>query len=324
MIKTIAYLKTRQISKIDTESISEYLKKGALIWVDIDSPNAADYDILSEIFDFHPLAIEDCKSKFHLPKINDYKDYLFLVWHAIEDISPNHDTENKVKANELDVFIGANYLVTVHRKHINYIDEIQLKMLETPSIMKLGLDALLHDVLDHLVDEYFLTVDRISNQIDAIEDIIFENASKQQIKNLFALKHQLLFIRKIVAPERDIINVLSHSNSDIIGGQLHIYFLDIYDHLIRILDLVDTSRDVIGGAMDIYLSSVSNRLNEVMKKLTIVATIFMPLTLITGIYGMNFKHMPELDVPFFYYGALIFMVVFAIGMFAYFKWKKWW
>jgi len=324
MIKTVAYSKTQQISKIDPASISDYLKQGDLVWADINSPKDADYDILSEIFDFHPLAIEDCRSKFHLPKINDYKDYLFVVWHAIEDISPNHASDNKIKTVELDIFIGSNYLVTVHKKQIPYIDEIQQKVLDKPSMMKLGLDALLHDILDHLVDEYFLNVDRISNQIDTIEDVIFENASKQQIKNLFSLKHQLLFIRKIVAPERDIINVLSRSNSDIIGGQLHIYFLDIYDHLIRILDLVDTSRDVIGGAMDIYLSSVSNRLNEVMKKLTIVATIFMPLTLITGIYGMNFKHMPELDVPFFYYGTLIFMVMFAIGMFAYFKWKKWW
>lgn len=320
MIKTIVLTSATETKEIQTDQLEKFLHQKALIWLDIQSPAETDFKILSSIFNFHPLAIEDCKSKFHLPKINDYKEYFFLIWHALQDIPAT----DRIETVELDIFVSANYLVTLHSKGIPYIKEVQDRCMKKPEIMTQGLDRLLHDILDHLVDDYFLTVDRISNQIDALEDLIFKKAAENQIKELFALKHQMLFIRKLVAPERDIVNTLSRFDSEIVKGQLHIYFQDIYDHLIRILDLIDTSRDVIGGAMDIYLSTVSNRLNEVMKKLTIVATIFMPLTLITGIYGMNFRHMPELELPYFYFAVLIFMLVFAVGMFGYFKWKKWW
>jgi magnesium transporter len=320
MFKTLAYSPTTGTKEIDISEISDFLNKGAFIWLDIRDPAEKDYEILLDIFNFHPLAIEDCKTKFHLPKINDYDKYIFLIWHAIQDIPATP----RIETIEVDIFISRNYLVTLHTKQISHIDEIQNECLKTPDIIKLGLDKLLHNLLDHIVDDYFLIVDRISNQIDALEDQIFKNPAERHVKELFTLKHQMLFIRKLAAPERDVVNMLSRFNSEIVKGRMHIYYQDIYDHLIRILDLIDTSRDVISGAMDIYLSTVSNRLNEVMKKLTIVATIFMPLTLITGIYGMNFRYMPELTIPFFYFGILFLMIIFAVGMFVYFKWKKWW
>ncbi len=232
--------------------------------------------------------------------------------------------KSALETTEVDVFISTSYLVTIHAKAVPYTNVLQRKCLDNSDLFKAGTDKLLHDLLDNIVDEYFRVIDRISDRIDQLEDLIFEQSQESYIKELFSLKHQMLFLRKLAAPERDLINALNHIGSDIITDQVYIYYLDVYDHLIRILDLIDTARDVVSGAMDIYLSQVSNRLNEILKKLTLVATVFLPLTLITGIYGMNFKNMPELGIPYFYLGVLIFMFVFAAIMFGYFRWKKWW
>jgi len=320
MIKALTYSQATGAREFDISELKDLLSKREFVWLDIQDPKDPDFDLLSDVFKFHPLAIEDSRSKFHLPKINEYEDHVFLIWHAIKDIP---DTP-RMETVEVDIFLGRNYLVSLHPMQISHINKTQEECLTTPDRMKFGPDYLLHSLLDRIVDDYFLIVDKISNRIDGLEDLIFKNPDEKHIKALFALKHQMLFIRKLVAPERDIVNALSRFDSEIVKGRMRIYFQDIYDHLLRVVDLVDTSRDVIGGAMDIYLSTVSNRLNEVMKKLTIVATIFMPLTLISGIYGMNFRHMPELSIRYYYFGVLGFMLFFAIGMFSYFRWRKWW
>ncbi len=320
MIRAVAYSPAAGAREFEIGELKDLLAKGEFIWLDIQDPEDRDFDLLADAFKFHPLAIEDSRSKFHLPKINEYEDHIFLIWHAIKDVPETP----RLETAEVDVFLGRNYLVSIHPMEISHLNKAHEECLKTPDLMKLGLDYLLHSVLDRIVDDYFLIVDRISNRIDGLEDLIFKNPDERHIKALFELKHQMLFIRKLVAPERDIINTLSRFDSEVVKGQMRIYFQDIYDHLIRVVDLVDTSRDVISGAMDIYLSTVSNRLNEVMKKLTIVATIFMPLTLISGIYGMNFRHMPELSIRYYYFGVLAFMFFFAIGMFSYFRWRKWW
>jgi magnesium transporter len=320
MHNVIAFFTKKGTGRIKTDQIKEAISEGGLIWLDIEGPSEEEFSLLTDIFSFHPLAIEDSKVRFHLPKINDYGNYLFLIWHAVQDVP----STPKLETAEVDIFISNNYLVTIHAEAVPYINELREKCLKNADLMKSGTDRLLHDLLDNLVDEYFKVIDRISDRIDALEDVIFKESTEDHIKELFVLKHQMLVMRKLTAPERDLINTLNHFESQIIRDQVYIYFLDVYDHLIRILDLIDTARDVIGGAMDIYLSQVSNRLNEIMKKLTLVATVFLPLTLITGIYGMNFRNMPELEMPYFYFGVIIFMVVFTVSMFGYFKWKKWW
>ncbi len=292
-------------------------QKGTLVWVDIPFPANEDFEFLKETFNFHPLALKDSAQAFHYPKLDDYKDYLFLVWN---DLKTNED---KLKLTELDIFLGENYLVTLHKGEIEELEQAYQLCLENGFIGK-GTDWVLYYLLNSMVNDYFGFIDQLSDAIDLLGDKIFKEFKERHIKELFNFKHKLLLVRKVVAPEREILNLLSRYGSPLIKTETIIYFQDIYDHLIRITDLIDTLRDVISGTIDIYLSIVSNRLNEMMKKLTILATIFAVLTLITGIYGMNFQYMPELKWTYGYFVILGLMFVVSILLLVYFRVKKWW
>jgi len=321
MIRTLLSSSVEGLKEnVSLKGIKDFIDKdGFFIWVDFEAPPEEDFNLLAKVFNFHPLAIEDSKTKFNLPKIDDYKEYLFIVWSDLLDIS----NTDRIKTAEVDVFLGKNFLVTIHDKKVKSIDSVYARCKETPDFMGRGIEWVLHDVLDRMVDGDFLLVDRISDEVDELEDKIFKASTKEDLKKLFLYKRQLLNIRKIIAPQREIINSLIRHEL-FIERRAYIYFQDIADHLIRIIDFVDTARDIISMAVDIYLTTVSNRLNEVMKKLTIVATIFMPLTLITGIYGMNFKNMPELYWQYGYFTVLLVMMLIAVGIFIYFKFKRWW
>lgn len=321
MVKTLIYTGDgKLITDASLVETHQYIKKGeATVWVDIEKPTDEEFDLLSNVFAFHPLTIEDCKSPYHLPKIDAYENYLFTIWHAIVDIPGT----SKIETSAVDIYFGKNYIVTV-RQEIARVSRLRERLLEYPANLGRGVDWLLHSLLDDLVDDMFLTVDRISDEIDSLEDLIFESPQQEHIRKLFTLKHQLLSLRKVSAPQREIVSNLLKYDSFFFGKETYVYFQDIADHLIRIVDLVDTARDVVSGAIDIYLSSISNRLNEIMKRLTILATIFGPLTVITGIYGMNFEFMPELQWQYGYFLVLFGMFIFATGIFAYFKLKKWW
>ncbi len=322
MVKILTYSLDRGLSEeADLHSVPERLReRDSIVWLDFENPGDTDFQFLKETFHFHPLALEDSRTKFNLPKIDNYEDYVFLIWHAfIEEFESEEAT-----TAEVDFFVGTNYLVSIHNEKILLLDKVYQRSLKDPGLLKKGIDWILHTILDTLVDGYFPLLDIISNKIDLLEDEIFENPLPDHLRSLFTHKHQLLHLRKIISPEREIIVSLTHYNSSFIREHVQIYFADIHDHLIRIIDLIDTDRDVISGAMDIYLSTISNRLNEVMKKLTIVAFVFMPLTLISGIYEMNFRNMPELTWRYGYYAVLLLMVIIAFSIIVYFKKVKWW
>lgn len=322
MTSNLVYRPEKGIEEnLSLDKVLEYLKdKSTLAWLDFTNPTEDDYQVLLKDFGFHPLAVEDCKTQFHLPKIDDYESYLFLVWHAMAD---NPKTA-KIETTEIDIFLEKNFLISLHEKKVANIESVFQEFLKRTEDISRGVVWILHRLLDSMVGDYFPLVDRISNEIDLLEDKIFEDPSQSQLRKLFMLKHQMLSVRKIAAPEREIINVLSGGGSQLVEKGAYFYFQDIYDHLIRIVDMVDTARDVIGGAMDIYLSTLSNKTNEVMKKLTVVATIFMPATLITSLYGMNFKYMPELEFRYGYLMVWVAIFGFGLGMFIYFRRKGWW
>ncbi|MBI4744582.1 MAG: magnesium/cobalt transporter CorA [Actinobacteria bacterium] len=322
MVRLLTYTPEEQLrDNIRIDQLKQYLEsKNSLVWIDLEEPSNKEFSILKDIFNFHPLAIEDCVSKFHLPKIDDYENYLFLIWHSLID----NEKTARLETAEVDIFIGPNYLVTLHAEKISEIDNLYNSVLKHADLLKTGVDILLHTLLDDVTDKYFPLLDRISDKIDLLEDKMFSEPTREDLRDLFVIKHQMLTVRKIIAPEREVINALARYNTHIIRSKHIIYFQDIYDHLIRLTDLVDTSRDLTAGAMDIYLTSISNKLNEIMKRLTIVASIFMPLTLISSIYGMNFKFMPELNLRYSYFVVLIIMAIIAIWMTLYFKKKKWW
>lgn len=265
--------------------------------------------------------MEDTRTKFNPPKIDSYDSYLFIIWHAVID------TAGKTRAEEItaeiDIFVSQKYLVSIHDKKIPVIDGIYDTVLKEQQLFQKGTDWLLHRLLDAFVDGYFPYMDSISDGIDTLEDEMFENPKREHLRTLFSYKHQLLHLRKIVGPEREIASSLARYPS-LITEHTQFYFADVQDHLIRIVDSIDTDRDMISSAMDIYLSQISNRLNEVMKTLTVVTVILLPLTLITGVYGMNFRYMPELTWRYGYFGVILLMIIVAATLAFYFKRKNWW
>ncbi len=288
------------------------------IWVDLEAATVEEALILSRDFNFHPLAIEDCIAETLLPKIDDFGDYLFLVFHGSRP-----ETGKPFETVEINFFLGANYLVTYHDAPSRSITRTKDRCTKMSPAMTQGVDFLLHDILDGLVDNYFPILDRFDEAIERIEAQVFSQPDKTVLNQIFDLKRDVLHLRRVTGPQRDILNRLSRDPFRVIGEKASIYFRDVYDHLARIVDLSDLYRDMVSSALDAYLSSVSNRLNEVMKVLTIFTATLMPLTLITGIYGMNFDHMPELSMRYGYHGVLVVMLVVMVAMFAYFRRKKW-
>lgn len=321
MISGISFNReTKKSTRIKFPEMQRRLAGGEIVWLDLEAPADKDYQSLKKVFGLHELEQEDSQSTFHLPKLDEYADHLFIIWHALND----DPMTSKIEHAQVNIFLGKNFLITVHDKKLPYIDEIISTCCKGQQFFGDAADWILHMIVDRFVDEYFPLIDRISNKIDFIEDNVFTKPDSKEMRKLFVLKHELLEIKKIVAPQRDIISQLSRFENKFISAEHLMYYRDIFDHLIRVLDLVDSGRDVVSGIMDIYLSSISNRMNEIMTRLTIVATIFLPLTLITGIYGMNFRFMPELNWRYWYFVVWGFILAFGVGSYLYYKKKLNW
>ncbi|RJQ32393.1 MAG: magnesium and cobalt transport protein CorA [Actinobacteria bacterium] len=322
MFRNLVYNKsTKESREVSIDQLKAYLDdENSVVLVDLLNPTDKDYQQLAPVFGFHQLTLDDSKKEFHLPKLDDYPDYLFLIWHALND---NPKTEN-VENSQVSFYLGKNYLVVIHAEDLKILNEVCDRHAKSCKVIEEGADLLMHTYLDRMTDEYFPLMDRLSAEADILEDKIFEDPRTEYLKDLFAIKHKLLDIRKIVSPQRDMISQLTRFEAKFIKPGNLAFFRDIFDHLLRVIDLADSTRDIVTGAMDIYLSQVSNKLNEIMKKLTIVATIFLPLSFIASVYGMNFRFMPELTHRAGYPGALLFMLLVAVGIIMYTKKKKWW
>jgi magnesium transporter len=308
------------VQEIDPSEISEHLKKeGEFVWLDIQDPLEEDILLLQEEFGFHPLAVEDATRHHERPKVASYTDYYFLVFYALR-----YDTkQNRLAIQPMNLFVGANYMVSVHKGAIAAVgDTIQRwQQQEEP----LGNDAgtLLYQLLDAIVDDYFPVIDQLSERMEAIEERIFARFYEAGMQEVFALKHDLIAVRRIAAPERDVLNVLIRREVPIFDHGTILYLQDVYDHIVRITDSIDTYRDLLSSALDAYLSVQSNQLNQIVKVLTIASIILMSNALIAGIYGMNFTFMPELDWRLGYPFALGLMGVSTIGLILFFRWRKW-
>jgi magnesium transporter len=266
---------------LEREHIEEILRAGRFLWLDLHQPEAVDLDVLREMFDFHPLALEDSWKFDQRPKLEDYDDHMFLV---VYGASPDED-----RLVEVHCFYSARYLVTIHRDEAPSIEALRQRYARWGAPID-GPVRLLHAVVDGLVDSFFPTLSELDDRIDELEDAIFLRASDAQLQEIFAMKRLLVGMRKVVSPQRDLFASVVAGAAGLPGmtADDERYFRDVYDHLIRISDLIDTYRDLLTGAMDVYLSTVSNRLNTVMKQLAIIATVFMPLTFLTGFFGQNF------------------------------------
>jgi magnesium transporter len=268
----------------DRETAERLLAGGGFFWLDLDQPTAEDFQILRDVFKFHPLAIEDSEDFDQRAKLDDYDDFLFLV---VYGAAPDDD-----RLVEVHCFYSERFLITVHHDDCPAFAEIRRryqqreKEIEQPSL-------LLYRVVDGLVDSFFPILAAFDDRIDELEDAIFVKAGDEQLQEIFRMKRLLVGMRKAVSPQRDTFARLMGGIAELPGlaEEDERYFRDIYDHLIRISDIIDSYRDLLSGAMDVYLSTVSNRLNSVTKQLTIIATVFLPLSWLTGFFGQNFGFM---------------------------------
>jgi len=322
MIRIIDYNKTqKQLVVHENVNWKEFQSEPQhLYWWDLHMPAPEEMECLSGFFQFHMLAIEDCISDVHYPKIDFYESYLYMVIHGVDvDRSESEGFTPK----ELDIFLGQDYLVTFHKKETRSVNEVFRRAKVNAPIFEYGLDFVLYMILDILVTNYLPVLQDLEDQIDETEEQLFDEPKPSDLRKILTLKRTLLKLKKTVFPQREVMNHLARNEYQFISQKSQFYFRDVYDMLFRMTEMTESFRDVTTAMVETYLSTVSNRMNEVMKALTLITTIFMPLTVITGIYGMNFEHMPELRWKYGYFAVLGTMLLVAAGLFHYFRRKKW-
>ncbi|MBM3298202.1 MAG: magnesium/cobalt transporter CorA, partial [Candidatus Aminicenantes bacterium] len=296
----------------DTETVT---------WMNVDGiHDAALIQELGSCYGIHPLTLEDIMTTSQRPKLEDYGDYLFLV---VKMLHPRRDGGEE-RFEQVSLIIGPNHLLSFLEDVGDVFDQVRERIRNGKGrIRNLGSDYLAYALLDAIVDGYFLELEKIGDEIEALEGEILKEPKTAVVQRIHHLKREMIFLRKSVWPLREAIARLERRESPLVKDSTTVFLKDVYDHTIQVIDTVETFRDMLTGMLDTYLTSVSNRMNEVMKVLTLIATIFMPLTFIAGVYGMNFKHMPELGWKWGYWGALGLMGLVAGVMFVMFKRKKW-
>jgi len=305
---------------IDEAKIRDHLKREHFFWLDLSGPTQDDLAKLGEMFSFHPLALEDAEHFRQRPKLDNYGDYAFLVFYG----AGRQGQADRAPLCEVHMFLSGQYLITIHRDPLPPLDE-QRRQLSGRTLH--SEQFLLYRVLDALTDSFFPVLADIDEEIDDLEAAVLANPTTQQLERLFALKRELIAMRKVVTPQRDLFASSVEDIAELPGLELdeRDYFRDVYDHLIRISDLIDSYRDLLSGATDLYLSTVSNRQNDVMKQLTVIATIFLPLAFITGFFGQNFGYLVN-DIRStlaFWLIGIGSMAATVVGLLIFFRRKGW-
>jgi magnesium transporter len=309
--------------EISVDQLPELLKdEDIVIWVDMESPTEVDEHVLLDVFKFHPLTVEDCRENRHYPKVEEFPGYLYFIVHGVRaDTSP--DRFNTI---ELDGFLGRNYVITYHHDMFRSITDVKQLLRTSPVVCQRGPAFLAHQILDRVVDYYSPVLDDFDDRIDRLESEIFQSKqpNNRVLSQIMDLKRSVLRLRRISVKQMDVVLRMSRGEfSELIPEEMRPFYRDIHDHLVRVTDLAESYRDLISGSLEAYLSVISNRMNEIMKVLTIFSAIMLPLTFIAGVYGMNFDNMPELHSRYGYYATWIIMLTVAVGMLLYFKRRGW-
>jgi magnesium transporter len=306
----------------DTKTIKQHLKLSEEegFWLDIESPDDDDYKVLQDVFGFHTLAIEDVKHRNQRPKLEEFKGYAFLVLFQAQW------TADDMTFLEHHQFIAKDYLVTVHLEPANVLTELRDRLKKSPELTKGSPGFLTYLVVDTLVDSLFPTLEMLDDHIDDLQDRILKNATPQLLGEITSLKHDVLQLRKYIGAQRDMFNKLTTHSIEVQGGDdLTLYWRDVYDHLVRQYETVDSLRDLLTGAMDVYLSTVSNRLNVTTKTLTVIASLFLPLSWLTGFYGMNFTYLTgTLEPPVWAFWVAVGTMVAALVIQVYLFRRRGW
>lgn len=290
------------------------------VWVDMQQPTAEEAGLLRDPFHFHELAVEDASSGLQFPKVEEYEGYLYLVLHGINFKAAQH----KFATHDVDFFLGRNYLVTIHDAQTRTIPAVMESCARNDRILSEGTPALLHRLIDTIVDHYRPEVEKLETKLDGLEKEVFEAPRQNFVRKILDLKRDIVSLRRVALPQRDVVNRLARREFAIIDAEIAYRFRDVYDHLVRLTDEALIFQDRVTGILEAHLSSVSNRMNEVMKVLTVIATIFMPLTVLTGVYGMNvpLPHLPGGEYAQFWW-LMGIMIGLSVVMLWFFRRHGW-
>ena len=314
------YLAEKNIQNMD--ELLAVKDKPTVSWIHIDGiHDTRVLEQLGAVFGLHPLILEDILNTDQRPKMEDLGDYIFIVLKRFCNIC---DQNNDITSEQISVILGPNYVISLQEKEEDILNPIRDRIRTGKGrIRKAGADYLAYSIIDIILDSYFSILETLGEKIDLEEEALLSNPAGRTLQAIQHLKRDMIFLRKSVWPLRETISALERSESPLIQESTGIYLKDIYDHAIQVLDTVETYRDMLSGMIDIYLSSLSNRMNQVMKVLTVIATIFMPMTFLAGVYGMNFKHFPELEWRWGYPLFWTVNLAIAVVMLILFKRKKW-
>lgn len=295
------------------------LEEKQITWIDVDGVHQPEIvEEIGTLLDIHPLVLEDILNTAQRPKMEDFGKYIFVVLKMLSL------EENEIASEQISFILGQNFVISFQEREGDIFDPIRERIRHAKGkVRKMGSDYLVYALADAVVDDYFAVLEKIGEQIEDMEDEVVTNPTSETMQTIHNLKRNIILLRKSTWPLREVISELERGETVLIDEKTGIYFRDVYDHTIQVIDIIETLRDVVSGMLDIYLTSISNRMNEIMKVLTIIATIFIPLTFIAGIYGMNFVYMPELGWHWGYFAVLLSMIFVGACMVVYFRKKKW-
>lgn len=291
-----------------------------LAWFNVDGlHNPEVIKDLGESFKLHPLVMEDILNTDHRPKIEVHENYHYIVIKMLQ----YREDSTSIGIEQVSLIVGDNYVLSFQEHQGDVFDSVRERLRGGRRIRQLGADYLAYALIDAVVDNYFLILETLGDAIEDLEQELIDNPTPATLHKIHHFKREMLLLRKAVWPLREVLSSLSRDEDVVVNSEIRLFLRDVYDHSIHIMDNIDTLRDLLTGMIDLYVSSVNQRMNEIMKVLTIFASIFMPLTFIAGVYGMNFEHMPELAIPWAYPLTLLFMLAIGVGLVGYFKWRRW-
>ena len=321
---TIIDYDEKNFTEKEVKSVEEcfpFKEKPTVTWINIDG--IYQIDVIEKIgkrFDIHPLVLEDIANTGQRPKMEDFEDYIYIVLKMLYQ----PEKSDEIFAEQVSIILGKNFVISFQESPGDVFDFVRERIRNDKGrIRKMGADYLAYTLIDAIVDHYFFILEKLGETIEEIEEQVVDNPNPETLQIIHSLKSEMIFLRKSVWPLREVINGLQRGESPLIQESTDVYLRDVYDHTIQVMDTIETYRDMTSGMLDIYLSSISNKMNEVMKVLTIFAVIFIPLTFIAGVYGMNFQYMPELKWQWGYPLVWLVIIVVSVSMLLYFKRKKW-
>jgi magnesium transporter len=310
----------REESGIGVDALPPYLERESVTWFNVTGlKDTAAIGRIGEIFGLHPLVLEDILNTEQRPKTEEYDGAIYVILKMI-----GYSVDGDLMDEQISIVLGKNYVVSFQERPGDVFDPVRERIRGGKwRARQLGADYLAYALVDAVVDGYFTVMETFGEKIEAVDDALIEDPDPGVIRAIQGVRRDLLYLRKRIWPLREVVSSLERTDSPLFADQTKVYLRDVYDHTVQVIEALETYRDMGAGMLDIYLSSTSNRMNEVMKVLTIIATIFIPLSFIASVFGMNFRQMPELEWEFGYYSSLVLMAVVALGMLLYFRRKKW-